>query len=380
MTIDTTPAAGIHPSLAVFARFGTWLTAIPYWLLIALLVTATTLHAGFRVVWHPDLPYEMAAANWPSTNDTWASSIGWLVIPSRLGLVGSPLWDWLWVGLLVLTVVVVAVCARRLLPEPTARLFVVVIAASAIPVQLLWSLGRYDELLLVGVLLLAVLGQRTWWIGALLIGLANPEMGIAAGIAGLLVGIGLRSRVVLVRSGGAVAASIIAGIVVVVARHLDGGADTGSRASALGKNLAWSVGINLQWLPMTLSTMYLTAWLVVIVAVFRPRRAAARWWLAAGLVGVPMILTIITLDGTRVAVGTSSVAFVLLLREWLVDTADGKAGFQLKDVPTIIGVLAATALLVPAASVFVYDPAAAFLPPWEVLFVYARSVIPFPIG
>ena len=132
------------PGLRAYVAIGAWLRRIPYWWFITFVTLLGLLHIGARLPWQPDAPFMGVATSWPS-GSSWDSSIGWVLIPDRLGLTTPPWWTLAWWILLIITGLVVAVTARRRFQPTNARIFILGIAASAIPLTMLGRLGFYED-------------------------------------------------------------------------------------------------------------------------------------------------------------------------------------------------------------------------------------------
>ena len=362
------------PGVAGLSALGGYLVRVRYSVFVAGLLLILVFHTGARWPWTPDAEFLAVARNWPAGSG-WDSSIGWLA-PARVGISGEIGWILLWTSIITASTVVTVVSARRTMGNPYARVFLLAVAASSIPVRLTGWIGFYDGLFLSGVLLVAVLGSRLWWIGAVMIAGANPEMGVCAGLAGLLVGRGLQSTLVTRRSVGVLGLSVLVTLLVSLARLVSDAPGSESRLKLLLVNVADSFTSNIEWWPLTVSSMFAGAWIIVIVVTLTPSRVARRWLVFVGLVVIPLMFTLITLDGTRVAVASSSLAFVLAVRDWLCTSRES---LRIQSSPVIlfpvIGLLLVLALLTPAVSVLPYSPTADFYPPWAVLTQMRDAVV-----
>lgn len=354
------------PGIAGLSALGRSIARVRYSVFVLGVLLVVVLHTGARWPWTPDAEFLAVARNWPGGSG-WDSSLGWLA-PARVGITGGIGWSALWIGVIAVSVVVTVVRARRAMGDPYARVFLLAIAASSIPFRLTGWIGFYDGLFLSGVLLIAVLGRRSWWIGAVMVASANPEMGAVAGLAATLVGLGLQSAHVTRRGAGALGLSAVFIVLVSLARLLGDAPGTESRLQLLFANAANSFASNIGWLPLTVASMFAGAWIVVIAVVLTPSRVSQRLMVFLGLIVIPLLFTLITLDGTRVAVASSSLAFVLASREWLHRSRESSdAQGRSTALYPIMALLLILALLTPAVSVLPYSPSADFYPPWAVL-------------
>lgn len=352
------------PGLSGLQALGRFLLRIPYWVYVTLLALLLFLHTGFRWPWHPDAEFLSVVSGWPS-GSSWDTSVGWLT-PAWLGFDGSLEWPAVWAGVILISLAVTITRARSLLGNVGGRLFLLAIAASAIPFRLSGWLGFYDVLLIAGALLITVLGPRTWWIGAVLLASANPEMGLVGGAAALLVGRGLKARWVTIRGVGVVVTSTLIIVTVSLIRLTSSPGGGPSRFELLFTNAQRALTVNLSWLPLIVATMFAGAWLLVVLITLTPGRTSLRLLTLSGLVVLPLFFTLVTLDGSRVAIGTSVLAFLLGTRVWIERNPATQPGVRPGPVnETLIAGLAFLALLVPAVSILAYSPQADFYPPWE---------------
>ena len=351
--------------LTAWSRAGSWLLRIPYPLFVTLASCLVLIHTGFRLPWQPDADYFMVTRSWP-VGSSWDSSILWVVVPERIGLTAPIAWNVTWSGLALATVIIIAWRAAVLIPRVTRRHFLLTILASGVPLLLASRLGFYDIPFLFGVVLVALLPSRWWLIGVVVVAGSNAEMGLVAGLCALLVGLSFGERFVLVRSLTTVIASFVPLVILTATQALSGGLPWGSRIALLQTNAVSAFTSNLAWLPLLISTLYLGAWIIVLLIITSSPGSLDRVYLVTGLVGVPLAFSLLTLDGTRVAVATASLGFLFATRMWF--STSTRVEFLAKD-PTVASLgaiaLVVLALLPPAVSVFVPMPWEGFFPPWE---------------
>ena len=357
----TVTALGLRPWLAL----GAWLQKLPYLLFAVGLGGLILLHTGFRLPWLPDADYFMVATNWPS-GSTWDSSILWILVPQVMGITTPLAWSLLWVSLALITMVFVAYNARKTLPRETQRLFLLTVAASGIPFLLVSRLGFYDIPFMLGVAIAALAGRRWWICGPVIIALTNAEMGLVTGIAGTLAAIALRDATGKRRSLAVFVFSIL-GTAAVFLFQTGGNAPVGAnRATLLLENVAASLSSNLIWFPLIAATLYLGSWIVVLLVVGSAETWRSGLLLILALVVLPLVSAIVTLDGTRVAVGTSSVAFLLATRAWFERDQLNEVMRTNPQVQQLaLSLLSILLLFSPAVSVFAPNIGEGVYPPWE---------------
>lgn len=360
----TLTALGLRPWIAL----GAWLQRIPYFFFALGLGALTLLHTGFRLPWLPDADYFMVATNWPS-GSTWDSSILWILIPDALGLTAPLTWSLLWASLALITMVFVARKARTALPQETRRLFLLTTAASGIPLLLVSRLGFYDIPFILGVTIAALAGRRWWIIGPIIIALTNAEMGLVAGVAGILTALSLRDAEGKKRSLAVLVFSILGTVAVFLLQAANSAPVGANRATLLPENAAASLSSNLIWFPLLVATLYLGAWIVVGLIVTSTETWHSALLIMCALIVLPLVSAIVTLDGTRVAVGTSSLAFFLATRAWF---NRGQLSQVMRSHPQVLhlslSLLTLLMLLSPAISVFAPNVDEGVFPPWEAVY------------
>lgn len=350
-------------------RLGKFLLRIGYLRFSLLLVLILILHTGFRLPWRPDEDFYMVANSWPG-GSSWDTSPLWIKAPHSLGLTDYLPWTALWAATATAVFVVVMWTAKVLIPEPTQRHFLVTVMASGIGLLLTSQLGFYDVPFILGVAITALLPRFWWVIGVVLLSGSNSEMGIAAGAAALLVGIATRSRDVIIRSTTTVSFALGVTILVHAFRFINQGTVSSSRISLLTTNAPEALAANLTWFPLLVSSMYLGAWIAVAFAASSNLAEGRRGYLVAGLIFLPLIATLFTLDGTRVAVATSSLAFLFAMR-MLFSDAFVVTLFKTQPAaqPMSLSLLVILMVATPAVSIFVPMPTESQVPPWQSLYL-----------
>jgi len=356
--------AALAPGITAVDRLGRWFATIPYGLFAIGLLSLALLRTGFRWPWEPDGPFLQVVNAWPSGSG-WDSSVGWLAV-ARLGLAASPWWELFWIGVMVAGILVVIRRCRVVLGDPWARLFLAVVVSSGIVARLTGWIGFYDQLFLLGALLVALLGPRTWWLAAIAMVSANPEMAVVAGVSAVVAGVGLQSRRTVFRGAVLAGVSLFSIGILALARLGLSPGETEDRTSLFFSNAAKSLSLHFEWFPLLASSMFMGAWLMVLLILLSPSQVWRRIVVLAGLVLLPLLFTMVTLDGTRVAVGASSVALLLGLREWLDGWARStKEPLQGMHFTVLLALMVGLACVFPAISVLSYSPEADWIGPWR---------------
>lgn len=237
-----------------------------------------------------------------------------LGVESRLG--------W-WTLHAVLTVLAIALgvllARRRLQSSETRRVLLVLVAASAMPVVLLSKIGHYDIWLVVGSILVSLgAGRIAPIVGGLIVGFTNFEQGAVLVLALLAAQFSLGLAREMIRSLTFAAAAVFGRGVIEVWYRSFGVLPTG-RGSLLRENLVNSLeGFVKPW-PIQLYSWYSAAWVLVIAMIVGLRAERVRMFaLLASLLIIPGIATVITSDGARVFMATSSASLLYVTSRLLM--------------------------------------------------------------
>jgi len=341
-------------------RIGRQVLSLPWWIFYCSTGLAVILHVGFRNPWQPDTPFLTVVDRWP-VGSSWDSSVAW-ILPARLGSWYVTHWEMFWVLTLIASWVLLGWLLPRTIPAPNNRLFILGLAASGVPVVLLTSIGMYDQLFLTGALVASLATNRLWVAGALIMATSNPEMGVVAASAALLVGWGIQDSRAVRRSVVIMLTSSAVMVVVSVARHLAGVDASESRLLYFPANAIRSLTLNVPWTPTTIATMYLGAWLLVCLICFGVEGRLRTIAVVLGLAVLPCLAAFTTLDGTRVGVVTSSLPFLIALRTWCMRW---RPPDTIAAAPYLSVALICLLLLVPSLQILPYAAESSLIPPWS---------------
>lgn len=199
----------------------------------------------------------------------------------------------------------------RRFDERDERLLVLAtVAASGVTAGMLQQVGFYDIwVILAAILLVLPRGLAPSIAAGLLLGATNSEQGVLALLAFVLCALALDRRM-LARAGVAFAALVAARFGVHLWYQLSDVSEV-TRAGELGPHLRDSfMNFAGAW-PVQVYAWFSAAWILVLGAIGRVR-GKDRLLLVTGLVLIPAIGSMITLDGTRVFVCLSTPALLLL--------------------------------------------------------------------
>ncbi|MFN8052857.1 MAG: hypothetical protein U0Q22_15535 [Acidimicrobiales bacterium] len=310
-------------AMPVDLRFASWLLdRLATWKFVALVTVVTVVRSGVGLKRGED--FIDLARSFPRPNGGYWS---WAVLsPGIAHLVHATTghrWLLLHLGLVLATFALVGwLLSKRLDTGAKWRAASVWVAVSAMPPVSLQWLGHYDVWMYAGGAL-AALADR--WaliaIGGALIGATNVEQGLPG-----LVGMGLvlvaldrpsPARAAVVRSGVAIASAVAAHVAIGLFWWVRYRVTVPHRSGAFFENLHDSLVSNLGAGTTGVFAWYGLAWTVVLVALWRvhgDRRAL--WPALGGLLVVPAVLTLTTLDGTRVFAAIACPAFLAVVA-WL---------------------------------------------------------------
>ena len=304
-------------------------------------------------------------------------SLAW---PTSSGLDSFPLWlvtTWLppvpqllpllAVALSVGTLGLVAILGHATFSGWRARIFFLGVLGSAIPLRLVEGTGHYDTLFILGSVLIAFPQRWLWVVGSLIATTSHSEASVISGVSVLLVGFAFRQQAIRQRGLLLTLIGTASTIAITTAGQLaDRSSDT--RATLLVDYLGASIANNVAWLPQTLASGYLAAWLVVIVMIMSVDSGRQVVLLTSGLVLLPALTMVFTLDGTRVFVVSSTAAFLLTFIAWLSSgsTAQSPRAIKERAPGYLAGVLFILMIVVPETSVFTLSPDIR-IAPWKVL-------------
>lgn len=355
-------------------RLGDWLRDLSFARFTLLVITIEVLRLGLHWQREPVFGYQDWAASWPS-GSSWDTSPAWLVW-SRFGLTDFVLWPTTWVVLVVMTLVVIAFLGHRYLTSWQARVLVLVVLASGIPLRLMEGVGHYDILFLLASISIAFPKKIIWITAAVIGGLANAEVAVIAGVSVILAALAFQDRTNVTKGLTFAASGALVTLGVRIATEVSG-TEAGGRTAVFIEGVIPSLVGNLGWLPLILTTGYLGAWFVVLFIIADMLGTRQILLLVSALVIVPAVMTLVTLDGTRVFVVTSAAALVLTIQTWIsklppTRELDGGTSFS----PSVgLAITFSIFVLVPEVSVFVLDPEVR-LAPWQLLVDVLYTVRP----
>ena len=212
----------------------------------------------------------------------------------------------------VVTLVASAWLIHRAVHGSAGRLAAIILMSGP-PIWLLGSmLGRADVFNILGAFMLGALGRRVRWALAATVPLilGNPELGaVAAAIVALA---SLTPALREWRRGAFTATAVtVAAAFVLSAYGASAGVET--RAGALVIWWRTSAANFLSALPLELYAAFGLSLIVVTWALVASNTVRSAIWLGLVAIGIPLAVTAVTLDQTRVAVGCSTAVVVAIV-------------------------------------------------------------------
>jgi hypothetical protein len=295
-------------------RLSRWLSRVPLAAYLLIVIALALFRSG---IWFTPVPIEVIEENLRSFPQPfpWSESTSY-GLRSLLWIFGVGTAE----GSMQLTAIATASCiavcilAVGMRFRGTAlRLMLMVVILGPMTTVMLGNIGRNDMLLLTGSVIVAcaVPGRQWPWltvIGAALMVSGNPEQAVAA--SGALLVASLTSGLARYRKPAVVALGVCtAGFLLLQLRSASAGTD--SRLGIFTDNLKASLKLFLSDAPLVTYSGYAALWLLVGYCMVNSS-TKDRWLLALAFIAVPLLLTAMTLDQTRVWVGVSSLAILAL--------------------------------------------------------------------
>lgn len=293
-------------------RLDGWLITIPLWIYSLTLMVAIVIKGGISFA--PLGTDELASFPLPPEN--WSSlSYGMRTIVFLTGQDGDLAFGVVGFVLVLSSIVLITFLASRSFEPTVARVFLALIIVGPIGMILMNRIGRNDVFMILGAVIFTLHGRRIllMLIGLVLMLLGNPEQTVVAMSILLLISMLPQLRQWRMKAfSGLVVALIVFAPLWLLARSVG----VKSRIEFLQDYLSSSFYAFAANLPLSLYAAFGAVWLV-IGWLFIKSSMRNRVWLLLALVVVPVVVTMITVDQTRVFVGVTTIAIAVLLKEFL---------------------------------------------------------------
>jgi hypothetical protein len=282
-----------------------------------------------------------AARAFPHHAQYYYESWLYLGLPHLLGLLTLDRFIVFYVCVAVVSLVMLFAVPPTRLGVTRSRLFILAVLASGIPPTISYEIGFYDQLVILGAILVAVCRRRALIIaGALILSGANPSQAVVASLALAAVSFAPGYRQLRQKAVTSLAISILGFAVVHVWLAQVG---VGGRETQVWQDIHYSLKGFATAGGLLIASWYGAAWLLVAALVVATPTARGRFALAVGLVILPGLACLTTLDGTRVFVSVSALPFVCCAWEWAASRRQTSALTE-----KWVGALAIGTLIVPA--------------------------------
>lgn len=312
-----------------------WLVSTRLWIYSSLLTVAIVIKGG--ISFSPLGTDELA--NFPLPPANWSSlSYGMRTVVFLTGQDGDISFGVVGFILAIISIAVITLLASQTFEPAIARIFLALVIVGPIGMILMNRIGRNDVFMILGSVIVALHGRRIliFVLGLLLMILGNPEQTVVAMTILFFISMLPELKQWRVKAlAGLFAAVLIFAPLWLMARSIG----VKSRVEFLQEYLSNSFYAFAANLPLSLYAAFGAVWLV-IGWVFIKLNMRNRLWLVLALIVIPVIVTMITVDQTRVFVGVTTVAVVALLRESLPSMVQKMGDFNLKPI------LASTFLIV----------------------------------
>ena len=232
--------------------------------------------------------------------------------------------------LVLFSIVFITFLASRSFEPTVARIFLALVIVGPIGMILINRIGRNDVFVILGAVIFALHGRRFFLllIGLMLMLLGNPEQTVVAMSILLLISMmpQLRQWRMKAFAGLAVALVVFAPLWL-LARSVG----VKSRIEFLQEYLSNSFYAFAANLPLSLYAAFGAVWLI-LGWLFIKSSMRNRVWLLLALVVVPVMVTMITVDQTRVFIGVTTAAVVVLLKEYLPELVQQVADLNFRPI------------------------------------------------
>src|SRR5687768_6321024 len=318
-----------------FDALGRTLAGARFWAIGGLLLLMTLLRNGIYVSWNKGILLE-ASQSFPHGKGWIYESWAYLAVPRLFGISSLGAWALYHLALTAAFFGGIFVTARSM-SRDGRLLFVASVFTSSLPTILFYNVGWYDVLMLLGAVVVAA-GRRpaSAVVGTLVMSGGNPVQTVVAGIALTLTSAGGRWKVLGRRSlivlGTASVGYVGTAIWVQVA-------SIESRGDLLRENVLPSIHAFVDGMPVAIFAWYGGAWLVVAALILGPYDGWSRLLSLTGLVVVPAVASILTLDGTRVFASIAALPFLVALTQHFREDR--------RPVPAWAGLMVVLLLAVP---------------------------------
>ncbi len=320
--------------------------SVPTWVFALALPVVVVIHSGIQahyLLGGVDISTEIFPHPLPVYE---SSSYGLRTLSWLLGITSDSSYLRLVLALSIAAVVALAFVCVRVLGEKNGKVLATVIALGPVGTTLMVCLGRVDLFMICGGLVLGLLARKISLgvLAGFIMAAGNPEQAVLATMCFVLVAWGLADMRLLRAGLGALYAAIVCATSLFVLFRNE---NLPSRVSVIGNYLAEGFASFVMSAPLEIYAGFGLG----AIALFITFTTLRGIHLAAVIVGsliVPVAVTAITADQTRVMVGLSTATVSALMLRYLPRLI---ARYEAKGYANAVASITLVALLLPAVSV-----------------------------
>jgi hypothetical protein len=330
--------------MSLLNRFSEWLGRFPLWLFVAAITLASVFKGGISFT--PLGTDELQA--FPTPPNNWSAlSYGMRSVVFITGQDGDLAFGIVGFFAVIMSLALLTYFAYRKFEPVVARVFLALIVVGPIGMALMNRIGRNDVFVILGAAIIAFYGKRIvpFLIGLFIMILGNPEQTVVAFFVLFIL-----SMIPTLRSWRRTAGLgfVVALAVFVPLSMYARASGVKSRVEFLPEYLSNSFYAFAANLPLSIFAAYGAVWLV-IGWVFLQISGRSRFWLVVGLGAAPAFVAMITVDQTRVIVGVTTLAVLVILHEYLPKI---KNQLDVIGFNPILGVTVAVVLFLPIIDIW----------------------------
>jgi len=293
-------------------KFNVWVTRIPLWLYSLFLVVACLAKTGFTFM--PLGGEELV--DFPAPPNNWsAMSYGMRTAVFLSGNDGDIAFGAIGSVFVLLSLAFLTIAASSAMDPLSGRLFLAFVIVGPIGMVLLNHIGRNDVFVILGATMIAIYGQKIYMLvfGLVIMILGNPEQTLVAFFCLMIL-----SNIPMLRQWRRVAA---AGFMVALAIFIPltlyvRSTGVKGRVEFLPELLSASFYPFAANLPLTLYASFGATWLI-IGWILLHISFKGQILITIGLLAIPLLVTMITVDQTRVTVGVTTLSIMVIIREFM---------------------------------------------------------------
>jgi len=307
----------------------------------------TTVRSGIRIAYNLDI-YRADSLAFPKIGAYYKSSLIMPITTKLFHLDSLPKWITFHVLITILTLLIVAYLIFRLHATHNTRLLIALVLFSQLQVVMLTELGKFDLYLIFGSILL-ILNKSIpiQFLGALTIAMGNFEQAIVLLGTLALFSLSTDNQLSFKRYASIGTSAVMFQFLALNTAYGSWSAEGGdSRLNWLTNNWWRFIKANVASLPTLIYSGYGACWILIAIYISKGSTVRNRLINFMCLILIPLIMTLITFDGTRIWVIISAPLLLVVLRSFASLEPIFSTKFQI-SVPVVVFI----GLLTPALNV-----------------------------